>query len=327
MKMEDIDFVVTWVDSSDPNWIAKRNKYAPKSSQLNGDDRYRDYGTFKYWFRSVEKYAPWVHRIYLITDAQVPNWLNINSEKLIVIDHTDFINKKFLPTFNSNAIELSIGNISGLSEHFVLFNDDCFLNAPLSPTDFFKDGLPKDVGVFMPIYPREEFDHIIVNNLIPINQNFIKHSVLKKNFLKYFNFKYGRGLLSNILDFSYPRVTGIYNPHLPTSYRKSEYISILKQNKSLQEATISHRFRTNDDISHWLVRYWRIMQGEFSPQSINFGKRYKLSEYKEVLNDIKTSKHQYICINDEQIDDFDKITKQIDICFAEKFSNKSSFEK
>lgn len=325
--MEDIDFVVTWVDGSDPKWVKKRNSYAPKSNQLNGNDRYRDYGTFKYWFRSVEKYAPWVHKIYLITDDQVPDWLRKDNKKIEIVDHKDYINERYLPTFNSNAIELSIGNIKSLSNQFVLFNDDCFFNAPVKPTDYFENGLPKDIGVFMPVYPHEEFDHIILNNVIPINQNFNKHSMVKKNFFKYFNFRYGRGLASNILDVSYPKVTGIYNPHLPMPYIKSEYNFVLQENQELQEKTLSHRFRTSMDISHWLVRYWRIMQGKFSPQSINFGKRYKLSEIDRVISDVKKSKHKCICVNDEYIDNYDEVIKRLSECFEKQFPQKSSFEK
>ncbi|MDE8160206.1 capsule biosynthesis protein CapK, partial [Erysipelothrix rhusiopathiae] len=37
--------------------------------------------------------------------------------------------------------------IEGLSEHFVYFNDDMFLNKPVTPEDFFKEGLPCDTAV------------------------------------------------------------------------------------------------------------------------------------------------------------------------------------
>lgn len=324
--MEKIDFVVTWVNNSDTRWKLKRDNFYSKNNLLNGIDRYRDYGTFKYWFRSVEKFAPWVHKVYLITDDQVPYWLNQENEKIVVVDHSEFIHKEYLPTFNSNVIELNIGNIKSLSNNFVLFNDDVFLNAPVVETDFFKNGLPRDVGVFLPLYPEEEFDHIIVNDLIPINHRFDKHSRILKNLFKYFNFRYGRGLLSNILDYSYPKITGIYNPHLPTSYLKNEYNNVLNQNQDLVEQTLSHRFRTNDDISHWLVRYWRIMEGRFIPQNINFGQRYNLSQISTIIKDIEESKHSCICINDENITNYRETIIKLTNSFEQKFKNKSSFE-
>lgn len=89
--------------------------------------RYRDYGTFNYWFRMVEMHAPWVNNIYLITNGQRPKWLNVNHPKLKWVRHEEFIPKEYLPTFNASAIEMNIHRIDGLSENFVLFNDDMYL--------------------------------------------------------------------------------------------------------------------------------------------------------------------------------------------------------
>lgn len=53
-----IDFVIPWVDGSDPNWISEFNKYSPESKKSGSDsraERYQDYGLLRYWFRGVEK--------------------------------------------------------------------------------------------------------------------------------------------------------------------------------------------------------------------------------------------------------------------------------
>ena len=135
-----IDFVVTWVDGSDPSWIAKKNQYSTQAGSykksMSSQKAYRDWGTFKYWFRGVEKFAPWVNHIYLVTDNQVPTWLSTKSTKLTVVDHRDFIPGEYLPTFNSNAIEANIHRIKGLSEHFVIFNDDTYLTSTVKPDDY-----------------------------------------------------------------------------------------------------------------------------------------------------------------------------------------------
>ena len=59
-----IDFVVLWVDGADPQWQAQRQQFCPRESN-NGDagNRYRDWNLMRYWFRSVERFAPWVNRI------------------------------------------------------------------------------------------------------------------------------------------------------------------------------------------------------------------------------------------------------------------------
>ena len=122
---EKIDFVVLWVDGNDPDFIREKNKYTSNSLQVDNDGdnlhRYRDYGTFNYWFRMVEKHAPWVNNIYLITNGQKPEWLNLNHPKLKWVRHSDFMPEEYLPTFNSAAIELNLHRIEGLSENFVFF--------------------------------------------------------------------------------------------------------------------------------------------------------------------------------------------------------------
>ena len=136
-----IDFVVLWVDGNDPEFIREKNKYTPYIEQIDNDEdnlhRYRDYGTFNYWFRMVERHAPWVNNIYLITNGQRPKWLNVNHPKLKWVRHEEFIPEEYLPTFNSSAIEMNIHRIDGLSENFVLFNDDMYLIQDVKYSDFF----------------------------------------------------------------------------------------------------------------------------------------------------------------------------------------------
>ena len=87
--------------------------------------------------RSIEKFAPWIRHIFLVTSGQVPYWLNIEHPKLTVITHEEiFPNKSHLPTFSSPAIESHLHRIKGLAQHFVYFNDDVMLGGPLHPEDF-----------------------------------------------------------------------------------------------------------------------------------------------------------------------------------------------
>ena len=74
--MNEIDFVITWVDGNDPAWIAERKKYNSKSGDKS-DTRFRDWELLKYWFRGVEKYAPWVRKIHFVTWGHYPSWLNV----------------------------------------------------------------------------------------------------------------------------------------------------------------------------------------------------------------------------------------------------------
>lgn len=89
------------------------------------------------WFRSLEKYAPWIRHVYIVTNGQIPYWLNLDYEKVSIVTHEDiFENHHDLPTFSSTAIESNIHRIPNLSKHFLYFNDDIFLNNPIYLEDF-----------------------------------------------------------------------------------------------------------------------------------------------------------------------------------------------
>ena len=151
--MEKIDFVIIWVDGGDPEWQAEKSKY--QSDTENTDTRsirYRDWDNLQYWFRAVEKYAPWVNKIHFVTWGHLPSWLDTTNPKLNIVNHKDYIPPEYLPTFSSHTIELNLHRIEGLAEQFVYFNDDMFLNKPVRPDDFFKNGLPCDTADVHCIY-------------------------------------------------------------------------------------------------------------------------------------------------------------------------------
>lgn len=99
----------------------------------------------RYSLRSLDQYAPWVRTVHLVTDDQIPAWLRTHTPGLHVVSHKEiFDDPNQLPTFNSHAIESQLHHIEGLSEHFLYFNDDVFLERPAVPQDFFlTNGLTK----------------------------------------------------------------------------------------------------------------------------------------------------------------------------------------
>ena len=136
----DIDLVYLWVDGNDPIWQAKRNAFIGKteeSSPINCKGRYADNDELKYSLRSVEKYAPWIRKIFIVTDNQTPLWLDTTNPKIQIVDHTEIMPAESLPCFNSSLIEKHLYKIPGLAEHFLLANDDTFINKQVTTNDFF----------------------------------------------------------------------------------------------------------------------------------------------------------------------------------------------
>lgn len=323
-----IDFVVTWVDDSDKDWQIQKQLYSDEENDDKSGTRFRDTGLFKYWFRSVEKYTPWVNHVYLVTNGQVPKFLDMTNDKITLIDHKDIIPANCLPTFNSNAIELAINKIPGLMEHFVVFNDDVFVNRPLKPIDFFsEDGLPKDTAGLNQIMPVENFDHITANNISIINQQFNKKEVMKKQKHLFFNIKNGPLNIYTALLYFFPRFSRFYDLHIAYSFKKSLFDEFVTNNKKLVEQTMGTKFRAITDISLWGLRYYQIVTGNISVRKYNFGKFYTLNEYQQVISDIRKGTHGIIDINDAQVENIDAILTEIKMSFQKSFSEKSQYEK
>ena len=154
------------------------------SVEDNSAARYRDWGTLRYWFRAVEKYAPWVRKVFFVTCGQKPEWLDLSYEKVVFIQHKDFIPEEYLPTFNSRTIEMNLWRINGLSEHFIYFNDDVFLNRPVTPDNFYKNGHPKLCSVAIPfhfhipnsgnVWKRPLLNDIGISNFFKVSTEFSK---------------------------------------------------------------------------------------------------------------------------------------------------------
>ncbi len=324
-----IDFVVLWVDDSDVNWQNEKAKYQNEKNDVEDVERYRDLGFFKYWFRGVEKFAPWVNKIYLVTSGHIPEWLNLNNDKLVLIKHEDYMPKENLPTFNSNAIEINIHRIKGLSEHFVLFNDDTYLNAPVTSDDFFKEGLPRDFGIYSFVSPSSSFNNMVFNDVRVINTHFSKYIRFKDFMTKFMSIRYGFKQLRTIYTMPFNYITGYYNAHLPSSFLKSTFEKLWDREGVLLGQVSKNKFRTDLDINQWLFRYWQIEERKFFPQDINFGELCQFNDIKKVIKKMENEKLKILCLNDTPKDTPEnKIRLQpVSRAFEDKFPQKSTFEK
>lgn len=139
-----VDIVYTWVDGSDPEWSRRKQRAAGTVVEDEFNEtaanfsRYASRDELLYSLRSVEYYANWVNHIYIVTDKQIPEWLNTEHPKITVVDHTEvFSDPSVLPVFNSHAIESQLHHIPGLSEKYLYLNDDFFFMRPVEPTLFY----------------------------------------------------------------------------------------------------------------------------------------------------------------------------------------------
>lgn len=148
--MMKIDAVITWVDGNDPEHKSKRLRYGPPSlfkvKDIAASTRYTSVGEIFWCVASLNRFAPWLNKIYIVTDSQDPgldDFMTANFPDgfipMEIVDHKVIFKgyENFLPTFNSISLETMTWRIPGLSDHFIEFNDDLMLTAPVLPQDFF----------------------------------------------------------------------------------------------------------------------------------------------------------------------------------------------
>ncbi|XP_030635121.1 N-acetylglucosamine-1-phosphotransferase subunits alpha/beta isoform X2 [Chanos chanos] len=114
--------------------------------------RFEDNEELRYSLRSVEKHAPWVRHIFIVTNGQIPSWLNLDNPRVTVVTHQDiFQNQSHLPTFSSPAIETHIHRIPGLSQKFIYLNDDVMFGKDVWPDDFYSHSKGQKVYLTWPV--------------------------------------------------------------------------------------------------------------------------------------------------------------------------------
>ena len=247
-----IDIVYLWVDDTDENWRAEKDKWlqkitgrVPMARDSVATERFRDNGELLYSFRSVAECAPWVNHIYLITGfGHVPKWLNTNHPKITIVPHEQIMPKNALPTFNASAIDMCIPNIPGLSEHFILMNDDTFFNKKLSPSFFFDAR-----GRAMFRYSKNSYD-----DSIPFAQwkstldGYTQTLALSA---KYIDDMFGKKMYNM-------RPSHGIDPYIKSSWIECRNHPMLKEQIDSQ---IKNKFRTNDEIQRWTMNMYDYVMG------------------------------------------------------------------
>lgn len=308
-----IDLVYLWVDGSDPAWMAKRNAFMGKpteSSQANCKGRTSNNDELKYSLRSVEAYAPWIRKVFIVTDNQRPAWLNTTNLKANIVDIAEIMPEECLPCYNSALIEHFLYKIPGLSEHFLYANDDMFINKPTVPSFFFaEDGLP----IVRLIHSRSR------DFFLSFKEKYI--GIPLKNYM--LTIRNSAKLVEKKL--------GVYYAGKPhhnmDAYLKSDFQKVEQMFKDEIKKTHSNHFRSDNDLQRCLHSYAALAENRghllYVTQKTSFrfhiqkeGHYRKLAKYNPVL----------FCMNDsEYATDDDR--KRVTAFLAKRFPEKSQFEK
>lgn len=272
----------------------------------------------KYSLRSVDLFAPWVNKIYILVDApkKYPSWINPLNNKIVMVDTTEtFPSSKYLPNSNSNAIESTITNIPNLSEHYIYFCDDIFLGKPCKYTEFFTP----DGKALVDYYCK-------INNSLLLDKNV------------------------NLLKINFPPTVNKYYKHIPIPQIKSvikdfintypDYIEWIRSTKK--------RLGTGSDVCkkyklhcpcqqiHYPICKYMYLKNKAILINNNVPNRMEFIMNNQLYNGIETKLDKllrirplFFCINDDEKDPIKRIRVRNDMLdfFNKYYPNKASFEK
>jgi hypothetical protein len=343
-----IDVVLPWVDDSDATWRAERDKYLTQTKSRHsshsfdaGIDRFRSWDNLQYILRGIEKNMPWVRTIHLVTNGQLPAWVNTAAPKLHLVKHEDYIPAEYLPTFNSHTIELNLHRIPELAEHFIYFNDDTFVIRPMKSTDFFSaEGLPRDQFGLWRIKTTKYgsvLPHVALNNMAMLNQNFNQRKVLQKQQRTLLDVRNGAIYLALTLlmaVISRKDFANMLFHHMPAAFLKQTFRDVWAAEPEIMHTTSSNAFRSKDDVSQYVVRAWQMVTGNFEPRTISHGSEhftYIKDDFSPLTKAIRTRrlhgrKLEMFCISDEMIKDFARAKQEVNAALEAILPEKSSFE-
>ena len=269
--MELIESVIPWVNPMDKKWQANYKKYAGSHGDKD-PNRFRDAGTFPYWFQLIRKNCKFDYRIILLLaqESQVPTWLDTNASDLRIVFHDEFIPNAELPTFNSSVINCYIPFIPGLSEKYILFNDDMFMIRPSHKDDWFSGDRPR----FCSEWREFPIGGKTWEQNIALCQDLVNQFTLSKVF---------------------------YNPeHAPLPHVRSlDLFFWHKYGKVFKEALKGSRFRKSKNITDWIFSMLYKV-GEFGEDRGNISTYY-------CNEDISVPDSVIACYNDtERVSNYKK---------------------
>ena len=299
-----IDLVYLWCSNADPKFLRMMNRTRTDLllpiKKDNPDHRTTDHNELRYSLRSVEKFAPWINHIFIVTYHQVPEWLNLNHPKITIVDHTEIILPEYLPTFNSNVIEAFLHKIQGLSEHFLFANDDMMFGDKTDPNFFFDKG-ERPIHYPHPVskYSGSYYDRILNR---------------------------AKKMAENDTGSTLPMST-LYPSHNIDPYTKTLYTDTVNHFWEHYQEMLPNRFRRDNDVQRFLVSCWGHLTGRLIWKEIDSKKVAYIEKVTPAIeNSFMTQPPNLFCLNDANIlTGTDSLNQQR--LLQKLFPDKSEFEK
>ena len=314
-----VDIILPWLNANDAHWQNDYISYL--KTQGKGDKsiiRTREWNLFKYFLRSVSKNCNWINKLYICVydEKQIPEWINLNNEKLKFIFHKDILPKECLPTYNSLCVSSYLPIYKELSENIILCSDDFYFVNETKMEDFFRNG--KCVKYKEPLNKKSTGLWGYFRHTPSTWENLMKNTVLYKE-----------------------RISGnsTYYPmyHIPEAFHKSDFLNFYEKHGNdilIEYSKNKNKIRQSTNIHvPSVVKYLQLDNNDFISDK-NFIKDHLCIDitdkpnWKMIMNTILSKKT--VCINDQvyttNINKFNEIKNKLTLILNSVFPDKCEFE-
>ena len=210
LEKEPIDVLIKYIDLKDKTLQRKNIKQTTKDF---------DNEELKYCLRSIFQNIPWVRKIFIIMPNEKIKFLKSQDEikeKIIFVKDMDLIG------FDSSAIHVFQFNLwkmkkFGMSENFLLMDDDYFINKPIKKEEFFYE----ENGQILPA--------MVTNDYYLINHDKLK--IIYKDYL---------AIINNNKINSHSEEAFFFRQTSTLKFISSIFKNKTKENTHLIEASFSH---------------------------------------------------------------------------------------
>ena len=295
-----IDLVIPYVNGSDRHWAADYAKAT--HTRIPSAVRFRPWGTLKYLFRGVDKYMPFIRNIVLILarPSQLPVWVNTN--KVRVVYHDEFIPKQFLPTFNSCTIESFLWNIKDLSDRIIYINDDMFPVGPMTEDVFFTGDRPN----IMFVEPKDYSPKMTFHAQCRSGMDLITTAL-------------------NLPTFESGKVVRPY--HITSSITRESLEKVAELCKDQIPKTVS-TLRQGKNVNQYIYSYYQYFTGGYENKTVHY-KYFEIGDktIRAITDEILRGEYQMLCLNDsDKMKDYNRVKFLLTKSFEKKFPDKCKYE-
>ena len=174
LEKEPIDVLIKYIDLKDKNLQRKNIKQSKKDF---------DNEELKYCLRSIFLNIPWIRKIFILMPNDHVKFLKSQDE---IKERIIFVKDNDLIDFDSSAINVFQFNLwkmkkFGISENFILMDDDYFINKPIKKEEFFYE----ENGKILPLIITNDFYLINKKELNSKYNHYFSKFQKDKNFNSY----------------------------------------------------------------------------------------------------------------------------------------------